>query len=167
MHTVAMPRLGDWVQEGTVLCWNKLVGEPVQKNASLMLIETDKVNMEMPSPASGVLRAIFVPTGETVAVGTIMALIGDVDEPLPDPLPGQPVEVAQRCTDKMLKKEDPSPLEVVIGLVGSLAGLTAIFMLIQRENWYRGSWIIAAIVICGLIGLGFYLGIVYERWRHR
>ncbi|MDQ2715313.1 MAG: hypothetical protein M3Z08_10430 [Chloroflexota bacterium] len=167
MHTVAMPRLGDTVQEGTVLCWNKLVGDPVQKGDSLVLIETDKINVEMPSPAPGVLRAIFVPIGETVAVGTAMALIGDTDEPLPDPLPGQPVEVTQRCTDKMLKKEAPSPLEIVICLVGSLASLTIFFMLIQRENWYRGSWMIAAIVACVLLVLGFYLGIAYERWRHR
>ncbi|MBA2287416.1 MAG: hypothetical protein H0W02_18240 [Ktedonobacteraceae bacterium] len=167
MHTVDMPRLGDTMQEGTILCWSKLVGEPVQKGDSLTLIETDKVNIEMSSPAFGVLRAIFVPTGETVAVGTAMALIGDIDEPLPDPLPGQLVEVTQRCTDKMLQKEDLSPLEIVIGLVTSLAGLTALFMLIQRENWYRGNWMIAAMVACMLLVLGFCLGIVYERWRHR
>src|SRR5689334_4269379 len=134
METVAMPKMGSMIQDGTILCWMKLVGDAVNRDDSLAEIETDKVNIELSSPASGVVRAIFVSTGETVPVGTVLALIGATDEPLPDPLPRQPVIVTQRCSDRANQQKQPSL--VSLGQQGGWLGLfIAFFVLIHPGSW--------------------------------
>jgi 2-oxoglutarate dehydrogenase E2 component (dihydrolipoamide succinyltransferase) len=78
--TVTMPQLGETVTEGTILSWAKQVGESIAEDEVLVEISTDKVDTEMPSPASGVISKILVQAGETVAVGTEIAVIGDAAE---------------------------------------------------------------------------------------
>ena len=73
---VVMPALGESVTEGTVTRWLKNVGENVVVDEPLLEVSTDKVDTEIPSPASGVLLAIDVPVDSTVAVGTKLASIG-------------------------------------------------------------------------------------------
>jgi 2-oxoglutarate dehydrogenase E2 component (dihydrolipoamide succinyltransferase) len=73
---VVMPQMGVSVSEGTVTKWNKQVGEHVDADETILEISTDKVDTEVPSPASGVVSEILVPEGETVAVGTVLARIG-------------------------------------------------------------------------------------------
>lgn len=73
---IHMPRLGESVMEGTVSRWLKRVGEHVDEYEPLLEIITDKVDTEIPSPAAGVLLRILVDEGETVAVGTPLAIIG-------------------------------------------------------------------------------------------
>jgi len=75
--TVTMPRLGETVTEGTILSWAKGLGERIVEDEVLVEISTDKVDTEMPSPASGVILEILVAAGETVAVGTPIAVIGE------------------------------------------------------------------------------------------
>ncbi len=75
-----MPQLGETVADGTVTKWFKAVGEAINKGEPLFEVSTDKVDTEIPSPASGVLSEILVQEGETVDVGTILAVI-DNDEP--------------------------------------------------------------------------------------
>jgi len=77
---ILMPQLGETVTEGTISAWYKKAGDEVEKDDLLMDVETDKVATEIPAPISGVLRQILVAEGETVDVGTILALIGDEDE---------------------------------------------------------------------------------------
>jgi pyruvate dehydrogenase E2 component (dihydrolipoamide acetyltransferase) len=72
-----MPQLGETVTEGTVTRWMKGVGDPVERDEPLFEVSTDKVDSEVPSPASGVLTEILVPEGETVEVGVKLAVIGD------------------------------------------------------------------------------------------
>jgi 2-oxoglutarate dehydrogenase E2 component (dihydrolipoamide succinyltransferase) len=72
---VVMPKMGESVMEGTVLTWFKKPGEHVDADETLLEIGTDKVDSEIPSPASGVLGEILVPEGETVAVGTVLAVL--------------------------------------------------------------------------------------------
>src|SRR3954466_5497593 len=72
---VLMPQLGETVKEGTVIAWRKKVGEPVDKDEPLFEVNTDKVEMEVPSPATGVVSAILVPEGTTVRVGEKLAVI--------------------------------------------------------------------------------------------
>jgi pyruvate dehydrogenase E2 component (dihydrolipoamide acetyltransferase) len=72
---VVMPQLGETVKEGTVTAWRKKVGERVEKDDLLFGVNTDKVEMDVPSPATGVLSAILVPEGTTVRVGEKLAVI--------------------------------------------------------------------------------------------
>jgi 2-oxoglutarate dehydrogenase E2 component (dihydrolipoamide succinyltransferase) len=87
--TVTMPQLGETVTEGTILSWPKQVGDAIAEDEVLVEISTDKVDTEMPSPASGVIVEILVAAGETVSVGTPIAIIGDAAAapapPVPEP----------------------------------------------------------------------------------
>ena len=73
---VVMPQMGVSVSEGTVTRWAKQVGDQVEADETLLEISTDKVDTEVPSPASGVLTEILVEEGSTVEVGTVLARIG-------------------------------------------------------------------------------------------
>ena len=75
--SVSMPQLGESVTEGTVTRWLKKEGERVEVDEPLLEVSTDKVDTEIPSPASGVLRGISVDEDETVAVGAELAVIDD------------------------------------------------------------------------------------------
>jgi len=72
---VTMPKMGESITEGTVLEWLKQPGERVELDEPLLEIGTDKVDTEVPSPAAGVLKEILVPEGETVEVGTKIAVL--------------------------------------------------------------------------------------------
>ena len=77
MTAIKMPQLGETVVEGTILKWLKQEGEEVALDEPLFEISTDKVDTEVPSSAAGTLTKILVPEGETVAVGTEVAQIGE------------------------------------------------------------------------------------------
>ena len=72
---VVMPQMGVSVSEGTITKWLKSEGEPIARDESLLEISTDKVDTEIPSPAEGVVAKILVQEGETVEVGTVLAVI--------------------------------------------------------------------------------------------
>ncbi len=76
MPAFVMPQLGESDVEGTVLRWLKQPGEHVRADEPLVEVETEKVNVEIPSPLEGELTSILVPEGETVPVGTALAMIG-------------------------------------------------------------------------------------------
>jgi 2-oxoisovalerate dehydrogenase E2 component (dihydrolipoyl transacylase) len=77
---VIMPQLGESVVEGTITKWLKSKGEPVEEYEPLLEVNTDKVDSEIPSPASGVLLDIIIPEGTTISAGTVLALIGEAGE---------------------------------------------------------------------------------------
>ncbi len=85
-YTVRMPQLGESVAEGTISRWFKQVGDRVEEDENLLEISTDKVETEIPSPASGWISEILVAEGETVAVGTDLCVISETP----------PAEVASR-----------------------------------------------------------------------
>ncbi|MEG8105178.1 2-oxoglutarate dehydrogenase, E2 component, dihydrolipoamide succinyltransferase [Actinomyces sp. CCUG 33915] len=89
-----MPALGESVTEGTVSSWLKAVGDTVEADEPLLEVATDKVDTEVPSPASGVLLEIRVPEDETVEVGTVLAIIGDPSEAGSAPAPAAPAPEA-------------------------------------------------------------------------
>ena len=78
---ITVPTLGESVTEATVSKWLKTKGEKVIADEPLVELETDKVNVEVPSPISGVLDSISVKEGETVNVGS---LLGTVDKSIND-----------------------------------------------------------------------------------
>ncbi|MBN1173591.1 MAG: 2-oxoglutarate dehydrogenase, E2 component, dihydrolipoamide succinyltransferase [Micromonosporaceae bacterium] len=73
---VAMPALGESVTEGTVTRWLKSVGDRVQQDEPLLEVSTDKVDTEIPAPATGVLLSITVEQDETAQVGAVLAVLG-------------------------------------------------------------------------------------------
>lgn len=86
---VLMPKMGESIVEGTIITWHKQQGDTVEADETLLEIATDKVDTEVPSPASGVLAEILVPEGDTVEVGTKIAVIatntGAQSQPQPQP----------------------------------------------------------------------------------
>ena len=72
---VVMPQMGESVTEGTITSWFKQPGDWVDKDDSLLLITTDKVDAEVPSPASGYLQKVLFPEGETVEIDTVIAVL--------------------------------------------------------------------------------------------
>ena len=72
---VIMPQLGETVTEGTVANWYKKVGDSVKADEPLFDVETDKVTTEVPSIVAGTVKAILVEAGQTVPVGTVLAVI--------------------------------------------------------------------------------------------
>jgi pyruvate dehydrogenase E2 component (dihydrolipoyllysine-residue acetyltransferase) len=72
---VVMPRMGETVDEGTVNTWHKAIGDPVTEGEPLLAISTDKVDTDIPAPASGTVAEIRVTEDETVPVGTVLAVI--------------------------------------------------------------------------------------------
>jgi 2-oxoglutarate dehydrogenase E2 component (dihydrolipoamide succinyltransferase) len=77
MADVIMPQLGESIAEGTIVKWLKKVGDAVKRDEDLLVVSTDKVEAELPAPASGILQEIRVAEGKTVAIKTVIAIIGD------------------------------------------------------------------------------------------
>ncbi|HMY86618.1 MAG TPA: dihydrolipoyllysine-residue succinyltransferase, partial [Microthrixaceae bacterium] len=94
MADIVMPQLGESVTEGTITRWFKAVGESVTEDEPLFEVSTDKVDTEVPAPASGVLSEIRVQEGETVDVGTVLAVLGDGAGAAPAAAPAAPAEPA-------------------------------------------------------------------------
>jgi len=74
---VIMPQMGESIFEGTITKWLKKQGERVERDEPLFEISTDKVDSEIPAPASGVVQEILVKEGQTVQINTVVAVIGD------------------------------------------------------------------------------------------
>jgi pyruvate dehydrogenase E2 component (dihydrolipoamide acetyltransferase) len=101
VQDIAMPRLSDSMEEGTVLNWLKQVGDEVAVGEELVEIETDKANMGYEADVAGTLLEIVVEENETAPVGAVIARIGDKDAELPAPQTAGPVTAG-----------DPPPLPV-------------------------------------------------------
>jgi len=77
---IIMPKMGESITEGTITEWKMNVGDTVKKDETILEISTDKVDSEVPSPASGEIISILFDANETVEVGTVIGLIGDKGE---------------------------------------------------------------------------------------
>jgi len=99
---IIMPQLGESIAEGTVIEWLIPVGGRVEKDQSLLEVETDKVALEIPSPSSGFLTDVLIPVGQTVPVGTVLA---HLNTDSPDPT------VVSRVGGVVVRQMDLSPAE--------------------------------------------------------
>ena len=81
---IIMPKMGEVFNEGTIIKWHKSVGDAVKLDEIIFEISTDKVDTEIPSPAAGVLKEIKFNEGDTVEVGTVVAVIDFKGEPVKD-----------------------------------------------------------------------------------
>jgi pyruvate/2-oxoglutarate dehydrogenase complex dihydrolipoamide acyltransferase (E2) component len=109
---VTMPQMGVSVAEGTVVAWRVEPGDRIEAEATICEISTDKIDTEVPSPASGIVTEILVPIGETVDVGTVMARIatgeGAVASP-PQPLDGGHAGPSTTETKSSSSSSAPAP----------------------------------------------------------
>jgi 2-oxoglutarate dehydrogenase E2 component (dihydrolipoamide succinyltransferase) len=142
MTDVVMPQMGESIVEGTLTRWLKKPGERVERDEPLFEISTDKVDTEIPSPASGVLAEVLVEEGKTVAINTVVARIGDgaaaaaapgaaAAEPAPAPAPpaaaapavetAQPPAAPAAPAAPPLEEEAPEPAGPLSPLVRRLA----------------------------------------------
>src|SRR5262245_33346124 len=116
---VIMPQMGESIAEGTITRWMKKVGDTVKRDEPIFEISTDKVDAEIPSPAAGTLLEIKVPEGQTVAINTVVARIGEAGEQpaaaAPPPAAAdatgtvRPPEKAETPVEKPDEKPAPAP----------------------------------------------------------
>ncbi len=107
---IVMPQMGESITEGTVSKWLKSVGDTIEKDEALLEISTDKVDAEVPSPAAGTLLSISVQEGETVEVGSVLALVGAKGSAAPtEPKATAPVK-QESAPEAMPAPIAPTPL---------------------------------------------------------
>ena len=107
MADITLPQLGETVTEGTITRWFKKIGDTVAEDEPLFEVSTDKVDTEVPSPVSGTLTEIRVKEGDTVAVGTVIAVVSSVGaSPAAAPVAGPATAPAPVA--------DPAPVATVV-----------------------------------------------------
>ncbi len=121
---VVMPQMGESIFEGTITKWLKKTGDKVQRDEPLFEISTDKVDAEIPAPASGVLQEIKVSEGNTVQVNTVVGVIGDGNgataaapvkaavsaPPVASPTEKETAKVAEKKTEAPAAPSAPAPV---------------------------------------------------------
>ena len=121
---IIVPALGESVTEATVSKWLKTVGEEVNSDEPLVELETDKVNVEVPSPSDGILEKISVKEGTTVEVGTLLGSVGAND--------------VKPVTEKKEKKYTPPPKKEIEGGAQALGPLLFVRLPERPAQSYRG-----------------------------
>ena len=113
--SVTMPRLGESVTEGTVTRWLKSEGDHVDADEPLLEVSTDKVDTEVPSPASGTLTSIKVQEDETVDIGVELAVIGDdgASASAAAPAPAEPAAAPPASQQAAPAQSQPVPVAEV------------------------------------------------------
>ena len=105
--TVTMPQLGESVTEGTITRWLKAVGDTVAADEPLLEVSTDKVDTEIPAPASGVLLSIDAAEDDTVEVGGVLGVIGESDDAAAAPS-SEPSEPGEPATPEPVAADTPA-----------------------------------------------------------
>ncbi len=134
---VVMPQMGESITEGTVSKWLKKIGETVEKDEAILEISTDKVDAEVPSSGAGVLLEIRHQEGETVEVGTVLAIVGEAGSSSQSAV----VEVPKVEEVKPVIVEVPQVVETPQPVVAtdSNAGATEIVMPQMGESITEGT----------------------------
>ena len=138
---VNMPRLSDTMEEGTVASWLKKVGDKVEEGDILAEIETDKATMEFESFNEGYLLHIGVDEGQTAAVDTLLAIIGDQGEDVSDLLSGDGT-VSQEAEEPIASEVPAAPVELSENAIPE--GVTIVNMPRLSDTMEEGtvaSWI--------------------------
>ncbi|MFI5273877.1 MAG: 2-oxoglutarate dehydrogenase complex dihydrolipoyllysine-residue succinyltransferase [Ktedonobacterales bacterium] len=133
---ITVPTLGESIVEATVGRWLKHEGEPVEQGETVVELETDKVNMEVPASVSGILRQILKPEGETVGTGEVLALVAaaeDVDTAAPATITAAPV-VAAQATATPATPTAPTALTAASSDDGAAARATPVARRIAEEH---------------------------------
>ena len=83
VRKIVMPQAGQDLEVGTVREWLKQVGDPVRKGEPIVVVETEKITLDVVSPGDGVLRQILAEAGTEAAIFSVIGIVADEDEPLP------------------------------------------------------------------------------------
>jgi 2-oxoglutarate dehydrogenase E2 component (dihydrolipoamide succinyltransferase) len=113
MADITLPQLGETVTEGTITRWFKKVGDTIAADEPLFEVSTDKVDTEVPSPVAGTVTEIRVAEGETVAVGSVIAVVGAAGAaPAPAPVAAAPAPapVAAPAPAPVVAAPAPAPV---------------------------------------------------------
>ena len=142
---VVMPQMGESITEGTVSKWLKQVGESVEKDEPILEISTDKVDAEVPSPGAGVLLEVRTAEGETVEVGTVVAVIGEAGsvssqpEPVAALAPPEPIVPEPQPEIEAIKMPEPEPPAASAAGTASSEGSTEVVMPQMGESITEGT----------------------------
>ena len=109
MAEITLPQLGETVTEGTITRWFKKIGDTVAADEPLFEVSTDKVDTEVPSPIAGVLTEIRVAEGDTVAVGTVIAVVGDASSSSSGAAPSAPASEPETRTSAKVSEPERVP----------------------------------------------------------
>ena len=104
-HAIAMPKLGMTMQEGRVVAWPVDLGGFVEKGHTVLVIESEKAEVEVEATASGTLRHVYVPPDETVPCGTLLAALTDT--------PDEPFDADAFHTEQNRPEAAPAPASAV------------------------------------------------------
>ncbi len=133
---VIMPQMGESIFEGTITKWLKKPGDTVQRDEPLFEISTDKVDAEIPSPASGVLTEVKIAEGNTVQINTVVGVIGDAEGQAAAPAPVAKVPSAE-ATDPPSAINSPAP--AAPAEVAPPASLSDVIMPQMGESIFEGT----------------------------
>lgn len=119
---VVMPKMGESIMEGTVIEWTKSVGDSIEQDETLLEIATDKVDSEVPSPASGILVEILAEVNDTIEVGNVIAIIetdvaaattgsGKKTEPISEPVQEENPQIEAQSEETKAEKSASNEIE--------------------------------------------------------
>jgi 2-oxoglutarate dehydrogenase E2 component (dihydrolipoamide succinyltransferase) len=129
---VIMPQMGESIFEGTITKWLKKPGDTVQRDEPLFEISTDKVDAEIPSPASGILTEVKIAEGNTVQINTVVGVIGDGD--------GKPADAPAPPAPAPAKVDSPSDgNSPAVAQAAAPASLTDVIMPQMGESIFEGT----------------------------
>ena len=156
MAEITLPQLGETVTEGTITKWFKKVGDSVALDEPLFEVSTDKVDTEVPSPIAGVLTEIRVAEGDTVPVGTVIAVVGDASAAAPAPAPAPaaaasaPAAPTSTLASSNVSAETPAPAAAPAPApVASAAGTSTVLSPVVRKLIAENNLNVAAITGTG------------------
>ena len=143
---VIMPQMGESIFEGTITKWLKKQGDTVQRDEPLFEISTDKVDAEIPSPASGVLTEVKIAEGNTVQINTVVGVIGEAGGP-PAAAPAAPVAASPEKNSSKTPDNDTmnpastgnSPAPAAAAANAAPGSLTDVIMPQMGESIFEGT----------------------------
>jgi pyruvate dehydrogenase E2 component (dihydrolipoamide acetyltransferase) len=140
---VIMPQMGESIFEGTITKWLKKQGDTVQRDEPLFEISTDKVDAEIPSPASGVLSEVKIAEGNTVQINTVVGVIADADGQAPS-APAAPAAAKEPPGAASLAAAAPAPVPTPSPAPAAAAAtaapaLTDVIMPQMGESIFEGT----------------------------
>ena len=124
MADITLPQLGETVTEGTITRWFKKVGDTIAVDEPLFEVSTDKVDTEVPSPIAGTLTEIRVNEGDTVPVGTVIAVVGAANAATPSPAPAPVVQPAPAPAPVAKPAPAPAPVAQPVPAPAAVASAT-------------------------------------------